>query len=267
MAITRTDQLSRQIEHAAVIAHGAHPEYRLEFPAEVDGTVSGFDKIYQGSVVSLNASGKYVIGCAAGTGVNYPVPCISLKNVFDPDVTTGKLGTSAFASITVSSNVYYRLTALDTAVGATAYYGWKNGADNVLYTQSETPVTGTTTYAIAGGTASAGSTVSTAANIQVTDYRKTTYSAVGGKITAIPCTGGYEIETTEFDTEAEYAPNDVLVAGTSTYAGKVVKGTASTADIGTAPVIGFVSRAKFKVESYGQDRISFWTNFIPVSHA
>lgn len=205
MAITRTDQLSRQLEHAAVIAHGAHPEYRLEFPAEVDGSVANFDKIYQGSVVSLNAQGKYVIGCDAGTGVNYPVPCISLKNVFDPDVTTGKLGTSTF-------------------------------------------VTGSS-YTV------------------LPDYRKSTYSAVGGKITAIPCTGGYEIETTEFDTEAEYAPNDVLVAGTGDDLGKVVKGTASTADIGTAPVIGFVSRAKFKVESYGQDRISFWTNFIPVSHA
>ena len=205
MAITRTDQLSRQLEHAAVIAHGAHPEYRLEFPAEVDGTVAGFDKIYQGSVVSLNASGKYVIGCGNGTGVNYPVPCISLKNVFDPDVTTGKLGTSTF-------------------------------------------VTGSS-YTV------------------LPDYRKSTYSAVGGKTTAIPCTGGYEIETTEFDTEAEYAPNDAVVAGTGDYLGKVVKATASTADIGTAPVIGFVSRSKFKVESYGQDRISFWTNFIPVSHA
>ena len=205
MAITRTDQLSRQLEHAAVIAHGAHPEYRLEFPAEVDGSVANFDKIYQGSVVSLNATGKYVIGCGAGSGVNYPVPCISLKNVFDPDVTTGKLGTATY---------------------------------------------------IVGGTAQV-----------LPDYRKTTYSAVGGKITAIPCTGGYEIETTEFDDSVTYYPNDVLVAGTGDNLGKVVQGTASTADIGTAPVVGFVSRATFTVDSYQQKRISFWTNFIPVSHA
>ena len=205
MAITRTDQLSRQLEHAAVIAHGAHPEYRLEFPAEVDGTVADYDKIYQGSVVSLNASGKYVIGCGVGTGVNYPVPCISMKNVFDPDVTTGKLGTSTF-------------------------------------------VTGSSTTVLP-------------------DYRKTTWSAVGGVITAIPCTGGYEIETTEFDTDATYAPNDALIPGTDTFIGKVVKATASTADLGTAPIVGFVSKAAFKVESYGQDRISFWTNFIPAAHA
>lgn len=205
MAITRTDQLSRQLEHAAVIAHGAHPEYRLEFPAEVDGTVADYDKIYQGSVVSLNASGKYVIGCGVGTGVNYPVPCISMKNVFDPDVTTGKLGTSTF-------------------------------------------VTGSS-YTV------------------LPDYRKTTYSAVGGVITAIPCTGGYEIETTEFDIDAIYAPNDALIPGTGDYIGKVVKATATTADIGTAPIVGFVSKAAFKVESYGQNRISFWTNFIPATHA
>ena len=205
MAITRTDQLYRQNEHAAVIAHGAHPEYRLEFPAEVDGTDANFSKIYQGSVVSLNADGKYICGCGVGTGVNYPVPCISLKNVFDPDVTTGKLGTTAF-------------------------------------------VTGSS-YTV------------------LPDYRKSTYSAVGGKITAIPFTGGYEIETTEFDFEAEYAPNDALVAGTGDLLGKVAKATASTADVGTAPVVGFVSKPMFSVDSYQQKRISFWTNFIPASHA
>ena len=91
--------------------------------------------------------------------------------------------------------------------------------------------------------------------------------SVGGKITAIPCTGGYEIETTEFDFEATYAPNDALVAGTGDLLGKVAKATASTADIGTAPVVGFVSKPMFSVDSYQQKRISFWTNFIPASHA
>ena len=206
MAITRTDQLSRQMEHSAVIAHGAHPEYRLEFPAEVDGTVANFDKIYQGSVVSLNASGKYVIGCGAGSDVNYPVPCISLKNVFDPDVTTGKLGTSVYV------------------------------------------VDGTTSV--------------------LPDYRKTTYSAVGGKITAIPCTGGYEIETTEFDDSKTYHPNDVLIPGTTAGVdlGFVTLPASSTVGIGAAPVVGFVSRATFAVDSYQQKRISFWTNFIPATH-
>ena len=215
MAFTRTN-IERQMDYAAVLAHGAHPRYRVEFDAEVDASTDTKKTvnlgIKQGSVVYLDSdTGKYNLGLAAASGQNFPVPIISLKNAFDPDVTTGLVGVSGTTTAVVID-------------GSTTYHTFS-------------------------------------------DYRKNTYSAVGGKITAIPCTGGYEIETTEFDTEAEYAPNDVLVAGTSTYAGKVVKGTASTADIGTAPVIGFVSRAKFKVESYGQDRISFWTNFIPVSHA
>lgn len=207
MAITRTDQLYRQNEHAAVIAHGAHPEYRLEFPAEVDGSDSNYTKIFQGSVVSLNSDGKYVCGCGVGTGANFPVPCISLKNVFDPDVTTGKLGTTAF-------------------------------------------VTGTSFTVLP-------------------DYRKSTYSAVGGKITAIPCTGGYEIETTEIDLDATYNVNDAVVAGAGDDIGKVVPftGTNPFAVGATVAVIGFVSKGIFSVDSYQQKRISFWTNFIPAAHA
>ena len=148
MAIKRTN-FTRQYEHVAVVAHGAHPEYRLEFDALVaeDSASRG---IFQGSVVSLDANGAYVIGCGAGTGVNFPVPCISLKNVADPDVTAGIAGSS---------------------------------------------------------------------------YRTSTYSAIGGKITAIPCTGGYEIETTEF-VDGKYAPNDAVVPATGDNVGKLTIATA-----------------------------------------
>ena len=131
---------------------------------------------------------------------------ISLKNVFDPDVTTGKLGTSVYVV---------------------------DGTPSVL-----------------------------------PDYRKTTYSAVGGKITAIPCTGGYEIETTEFDGSKTYHPNDVLIPGTTAGydLGFVTLPASSSVGIGAAPVVGFVSRATFTVDSYQQKRISFWTNFIPATH-
>lgn len=187
MAISRAN-LPRQYDHIAAIAHGAHPEYRLEFDAFVKDEDAS-RKIFQGSVVSLNADGQYVLGCGAGTGVNYPVPCISLKNVFDPDVTAG--------------------------------------------------VTGTT-------------------------YRTTTYSAIGGKITAIPCTGGYEIETTEF-VAGTYAPNDALVPATSTDAGKI---TAATAQPGASePYVGFVSRGVYTPKNNPTARLSFFTNFIPVVHA
>ena len=35
MAFTRTN-FERQMDYAAVLAHGAHPRYRVEFDAEVD---------------------------------------------------------------------------------------------------------------------------------------------------------------------------------------------------------------------------------------
>lgn len=43
-----------------------------------------------------------------------------------------------------------------------------------------------------------------------------TISGVGGVITAIPCTSGYEISTTEFDPNLVYAPNDALTAAGAT---------------------------------------------------
>ena len=211
MAITRTDQLSRQSEHAAVIAHGAHPEYRLEFPAEVANDANA-TSIYQGSVVSLNENGQYVLGCGAGSASNFPVPCISMKNVFDPDVATGKV------------------------------------ADPV-----EVEVSGET----------------------VTFYnpRKSTFSAVGGIITAIPCTGSYEIETTEFVTGSTYHPNDALIVGSTAGVdlGKIDVAPATLknpyAAGNASPVIGFVSKATFTVDAYQQKRISFWANFIPAAHS
>ena len=157
-AITRTD-FTRQYEHVAAIAHGAHPEYRLEFDAFVKNEAAS-KGIYQGSVVSLNADGEYIIGCTAGTGMNFPVPCISMKNVFDPDVTAGVKGKT---------------------------------------------------------------------------YQSSTYSAIGGKITAIPCTGGYEIETTEFKTDDTYA------VGAALY---VVNGKLQATDPGSsATVVGYVTAA------------------------
>lgn len=186
MSITRKN-FTRQYEHIAVIAHGAHPEYRLEFSAPVKDEADSY-KIFQGSVVSLNDDGQFVAGCAIGTGVNFPVPMISMKNIFDPDVTTGVTGV---------------------------------------------------------------------------DYTTSTYSSVGGNITAIPCTGSYEIETTEF-TEGTYKPNDgVIVDGTNK--GKV---TVATAKPGSTEVyVGFVSRAPYKPANFNQKRLAFFTNFIPGAHA
>ena len=166
MSITRKN-FTRQYEHIAVIAHGAHPEYRLEFSAPVKDEADSY-KIFQGSVVS--------------------VPMISMKNIFDPDVTTGVTGV---------------------------------------------------------------------------DYTTSTYSSVGGNITAIPCTGSYEIETTEF-TEGTYKPNDGVIVD-ATNKGKVTVATVSPGS--TEVYVGFVSRAPYKPANFNQKRLAFFTNFIPGAHA
>lgn len=236
--ITRTD-FTRQYEHVAVIAHGAHPEYRLEFDAPVSTVAADLGKnIVQGSIVSLNADGKYVLGCGKGTGVNFPVPMISMKNFADPDVSSGISGAS---------------------------------------------------------------------------YRTSTYSAIGGVITAIPCTGSYEFETTEFDQTATYAPNDGLIPqvvggaqtglitlataapggaafgsasatvlataalvagvdeddapdGTYTLSTTTAEVTTVSAAAGAAPYVGFVSKAPYTASNYNHKRLSFFANFIPCVH-
>ena len=198
------EPLTRQDAHVGNVRHGvATGPWRVEYVAAVDTTdLTAARKIVQGSVVSLNAYGKYVVGCEAGTGINNPVPFISLKNSFDPDVTTGKAG-----------------------IGVT--YG--------------------------GGTAS-------------TDLGTATLSAMGGNITAIPTTCGYELETTEFDATATYAFNDGLVPGIEDQRagtddrGKVKLATSGPG--GAEPYLGFVSIPPTK-DYFGNKRIAFFANFSP----
>lgn len=208
MAITRV-ALPQQFKHSAVIAHGAHPQYRLEFPALVKDEAASRN-IYQGSVVSINDDGEYILGCPAGSGVQYPVPCISLKNVMDPDVTTGIIET-----MTV----------------------------------------------ISGGTPTV-----------VDDLSKSTFNAIGGKITAIPCTGGYELESSEFDQSKTYKPGHALtveLSGGTAQTGRITLATEQPFQAAGASevILGYVSRAPFSVKSLGQNRIAFFTSFIPVAHA
>lgn len=178
--ITRSN-VAAQSSHAAIVAHGAHPEYRLEFVAAVAGTATG---IYQGSIVSVDANGEFVLGCGAGTGKNFPVPMISMKNMVDPDVTTG-----------VANSVF---------------------------------------------------------------------SAVGGNITAIPVTGGYEIETTEFDGTVTYKAGDALTVDAN---GKVTLLGGTSVYGSTTPVIGFVSGGITVDGTIGKNVLGFFTSFFPAAHA
>lgn len=186
MSITRQTQ-TRQWEHIGNVRHGvATGPWRVEIPADVDASDANYTKIVQGSVVSLNSSGKYIAGCPSTGSAAYecPVPFISMKNIFDPDVTTG--------------------------------YQGKTQEDS-------------------------------------------TYSAVGGTITAIPCTSGYEMETTEF-VAGTYGYNYGVTAATSTNVGKL---TVATKAPGQDEVyLGFVSKPP-ALDYFNNQRIAFLTSFIP----
>lgn len=177
---------TRQYEHIGNIRHGVQTgPWRVEFDAPVEKDAGGaYTKINQGSVVSLNAAGKFVPGCAAGSTANHPVPFIAMKNVADPDVTAGITGKTQAVS---------------------------------------------------------------------------TYSAVGDIITAIPCTSGYEIETTEF-VGTTFAPNDAITAATGNDLGKVK--VATQAPYGDEPYLGFVSIPP-KKDYLENQRLAFFACFIP----
>jgi len=209
MSITRSN-FERQYKHIGNVRHGVQTgPWRVEFDAEVDSTNVNYNKIYQGSVVSLNAAGKFIAGCTEGDGINHPVPFISMKNVFDPDVTTG-----------IAGDV---LPLADPPENTNPAYGYP-----VKYPQ---------------GT------------------KDPTLSAVGSRITAIPTTSGYELETTEYNASATYNVNDGLIPADGDDLGKVTVATAGPG--GAKPYIGFVTIPPAKLDAYGNKRLAFLANFIP----
>lgn len=77
-----------------------------------------------------------------------------------------------------------------------------------------------------------------------------TFSAVGERITAIPVTCGYELETTEFDSTGTYTVGTELSANSD---GKVKAATAGEA------IIGYVSVAP-SADYFGNTRIAFFAH-------
>ena len=115
MAQLTRKEYDRQDAHVANVRHGvATGPWRIDYVGKVKVQDSAYN-IKQGSVVSLNADGEFVIGCPAATGINCPVPFISLKNVFDPDVTTGKEGASM--ATTTYSAMGGNIVAIPTTCG------------------------------------------------------------------------------------------------------------------------------------------------------
>lgn len=116
MKITRS--VRQQYENYIAVKNGVKQEsMSLMFVAPIStGDADGGDKIVRGSVVSLNAEGKMVLGLPEGTGNLYPMPMFAKKNSFDPDVQTGAVGAQT-GEILASSTVGGLMTAY-VATGA-----------------------------------------------------------------------------------------------------------------------------------------------------
>ena len=92
-------------------------------------------------------------------------------------------------------------------------------------------------------------------------------SIVGGKMTAYVATGGFELESSEFnpDPPKPYTPNTALVADEDGIIRPAETDTsdASKSILGIVSVPPFRSKASFNVYGKGNNRICFWTVFIP----
>ena len=159
--------------HMCVAVKGPAPNWRAEYAAP------GADineEIHEGSLISLNDEGKFVLGCAKGEGAKRPMPMWSCKDIANAGVV--QFGGNVFAG---------------------NYHG-------------------------------------------------------------LVATGGFEIETSEFDA-AEYGYNDMLMPGTN---GKIVKATGAA--YGEFPVVGIVSRPPAKNRTCECQTIRFWSTFLPAAN-
>lgn len=86
-----------------------------------------------------------------------------------------------------------------------------------------------------------------------------------GKINCLVATGGYELETTEFDTAQTYAPNEPLRAHTDgklTNQSVVLFSQDNSPQTNATAVVGIVSRGKF-TNAYGVSALAFWPVWAP----
>lgn len=90
------------------------------------------------------------------------------------------------------------------------------------------------------------------------DVRISSGNSSGGKMTGLTVTGGYEIETTEFDSNLSYLPNQPLTAENSgANVGRITTGT-----FYEDTILGIVSDGVV-VGPYGQSLLRFWSYFLP----
>lgn len=98
-------------------------------------------------------------------------------------------------------------------------------------------------------------------NAQDFDVLRDSGGIGGGKLNTLVATGGYELQTTEFQA-GTYNPNTPITAdapGAGDDIGKVKPGT-----IATDTICGIISDGQLTNEN-GKDVIQFWTYFLPAS--
>jgi len=86
-----------------------------------------------------------------------------------------------------------------------------------------------------------------------------------GKLSGVVATGGYEIDSTEFNANLSYAPGDLLTAPTGTSSGSAATAgvlTNAAVTVYVTPVVGVVSSGKH-VNHNGVDTLSFWSAYLP----
>jgi hypothetical protein len=83
----------------------------------------------------------------------------------------------------------------------------------------------------------------------------------GGVMSAVVATGGFEIETTEFDAAGTYLPNTLLTADAA-LDGQVAPATASP--YGAEVIVGVVSTGA-GTNSDNQGVLRFWTVYLPAA--
>ena len=90
---------------------------------------------------------------------------------------------------------------------------------------------------------------------------------VGGepipKMSGLVATGSYELQSTEFDATATYAPNTPLTSGAPGAADAGIIKPTSDGNFYGETVCGVVSDGVGASENHGIDLLTFWSTFIP----
>lgn len=181
----------QDIQHTLDVVRGYNGLEKLTFQAPVDSAVQF--PLYAGSVVHLNANGKFEAGVKAAT-----MPLFLWHSVDDFDVVNDGTNTTAAGD-----------------------YDW---------------------FSVFPGQTQADTT-----------------------LTAYVATGGFELVSTEFDTSATYAPNDLLTSSpnnTNAARGGKLRKLEGAEALYTTPVVGVVSRGT-DLSKERIARLYFWPVFLP----